>query len=171
MNNKGESPMKKIVILVTCLLLALAGCSNPTKEDLLNYVNTELPKVAQYESDAVAAWESVSGDSYTDDYTMYEVLTETVIPTYRELVNGIEAITLRLKTKEIRDLNEKYIEAVDLQMNGFLILKNALETQDGSLVVQFNERFDKGRRLVREWQIDLQDLCNKNGIKLQPQLQ
>jgi hypothetical protein len=101
---------------------------------------------------------------------MYEALTEIIIPTYREFVNGIEPITLRLKTKEVRDLNEKYVEAVDLQMNGFLILINAIETQDSSLVVQFNERLDRGRRLVREWQIELQDLCNKNGIKFQSQM-
>jgi hypothetical protein len=98
---------------------------------------------------------------------MYEALSETVIPTYRELVNGIESITLRLKTKEVRDLNEKYVEAVNTQMNGFIILTNALETQNSSLIVQFNERLDTGRRLMREWQIELQDLCDKNGVKIQ----
>jgi hypothetical protein len=161
--------MKRLAVSITLLLLVLAGCSNPIKEDLLTYINTELPKVVQYETDAIAAYESVSGANYTDDYTMYEALTETIIPTYRELINGIEAITLRLKTKEVRELNEKYIEAADLQMNGFVILMNALETQDGSLIVQFNERLDKGRRLTREWQIELQDLCDKNGVKFQGQ--
>jgi hypothetical protein len=162
-----ERAMKKFVVPV--VLLVLAGCSNPIKDDLLAYINTELPKVAAYEADAIAAYESVSGNNYTDDYTMYDTLTETVIPSYRELVSGIEAITLRLKTKEVRGLNEKYIEAADSQMNGFIILMNALETQDGSLIVQFNERLDKGRRLTREWQIELQDLCNKNGVKFQTQ--
>jgi hypothetical protein len=161
--------MNKLVTLFVFLLLVLAGCSNPIKDDLLNYINVELPEIAQYENDTIATWDSVSGDNYTDDYTMYEALTEIIIPTYREFVNGIEPITLRLKTKEVRDLNEKYVEAVDLQMNGFLILINAIETQDSSLVVQFNERLDRGRRLVREWQIELQDLCNKNGIKFQSQ--
>jgi hypothetical protein len=160
--------MKKLITLVIFLPLALLGCSNPIKDDLLNYINVELLEVVQYETDTITAWDSVSGDNYTDDYTMYEVLTETIIPTYREFVNRIEPITLRLKTKEVRDLNEKYVEAVSLQMNGFLILINAIETQDSSLVVQFNERLDKGRRLVREWQIELQDLCDKNGVIIQP---
>jgi hypothetical protein len=159
--------MKKLITLAAFLSLALLGCSNPIKDDLLNYINVELPQVVQYENDTITTWDSVSGANYTDDYTMYQALTETIIPTYREFVNGIEPITLRLKTQEVRDLNEKYVEAVDLQMNGFLILINALENQDSSLVVQFNERLDRGRRLVREWQIELQDLCNKNGVKFQ----
>jgi hypothetical protein len=159
--------MKKFFVPI--VLLALVGCSNPVKEDLLAYINTELPKIATYEADTIAAYEAVSGDNYTDDYTMYEVLTTTIIPTYRELVKGIEAITLRLKTKEVRDLNEKYVEAADTQMNGFVILMNALETQDSSLIVPFNERLDHGRRLTREWLIELQDLCSKNGVSFQRQ--
>jgi hypothetical protein len=161
--------MKRLITLVSFLLLVLAGCSSPVREDLLNYINKELPQVVQHEADAIVAYESVSGVNYTDDYTTYEVLTETIIPAYRELVVGIESITVRLKTKEVRDLNEKYIEAANLQMNGFVILMNALATQDGSLIIQVNERLDEGRRLTREWQIELQELCNKNGVKFQTQ--
>jgi hypothetical protein len=61
------------------------------------------------------------------------------------------------------------VEAATLQMNGFVVLMNAIETQDSSLIVQFNERLDRGRRLTREWQIELQDLCDKNGVKFQVQ--
>jgi hypothetical protein len=161
--------MKKCITLVVFLVLALVGCSNPIRDDLLNYINTELPNIFTYETEAIAAYESVSGNNYSDDYTMYEVLTETTIPTYKELVDGVEAITLRLKTKEVRALNEKYVEAADTQMNGFIILMTALETQDDGLMVDFNERLDKGRRLIREWQIELQDLCNKHGVELQSQ--
>jgi uncharacterized lipoprotein NlpE involved in copper resistance len=158
--------MKKCITCVAFLVLALVGCSNPIRDDLLNYINTEIPKIVTYEAEAIAAYESVSGNNYSDDSTMYEVLTETIIPTYRDLVDGVEAITLRLKTKEVRVLNEKYVEAVNTQMNGFIILMTALETQDGGLMVDFNERQDKGRRLAREWQIELQDLCNQHGVEL-----
>ena len=161
--------MKKIVFLIVCFLWVLAGCSNPIKEDLLNYINTELPKVAEVETIAIEAYDSVSGDNYEDDYTMYETLTETVIPTYRKLLTGIEGITVRLKTKEVRALNEKYIEAVTTQNNGFALLMNILETQDASKIPDFNERMDKGRKLVREWQIEIQDLCRKNGIQFNPE--
>jgi hypothetical protein len=151
------------VLVVVCGVF-LAGCSNPIKDDLLAYINTELVEIAQYETDAVAAYDSVSGDNYTDDYTMYESLTDDVIPNYRKLVAGVEAITVRLKTSEVRALNEKYIEAANTQMNAFIILQNMLETQDTSKMVDFNERLDRGRRLIRDWQIDLQDLCKKNGV-------
>ncbi|MDR0474117.1 MAG: hypothetical protein LBH43_10655 [Treponema sp.] len=160
--------MKRGMFLVVCFLWVLGGCSNPIREDLLKYINKELPEVVEAENIAVAAWGSVSGTNYEDDYTMYETLTETVLPMYREFLNGMEAITIRLKTKEVRALNEKYIEAVSTQNNAFVLLRNMLETQDGSRTPEFNERLDKGRRLVREWQIELQDLCKKNGVQFNP---
>jgi len=157
--------MKKGLFLVACFVLVFAGCSNPVKEDLLNYINNELPKVGELENIAVAAWDSVSGNNYTDDYTMYDTLTEIVIPKYREFLTGMESITVRLKTSEVRALNEKYIDAITSTNSAFVMLKNILETQDGSRMAEANERLDRGRRLVREWQVEIQDLCRKNGIQ------
>jgi Tfp pilus assembly protein PilP len=45
---RGGLMMNKLVTLVVFLLLVLAGCSNPIKDDLLNYINVELPEIAQY---------------------------------------------------------------------------------------------------------------------------
>jgi hypothetical protein len=160
--------MKKVLFLGVCFFWVLAGCSNPIQEDLLNYINNELPKIVEAETTTIGAWDSVSGANYTDDDTMYEVLTETILPTYREFLHGMEAITLRLKTKEVRALNEKYIEAVTTQNNAFILLRNILETQDGSKVTDFNERLDKGRKLIREWQVEITDLCKKNGVQFNP---
>jgi len=161
--------MKRKLLLIVCFFLVFTGCSNPVKEDLLNYINKELPKVADAENTTITAWDSVSGANYTDDYTMYETLIEIVIPTYRDFLNELEAITIRLQTKEVRALNEKYIEAATTQNNAFVLLTNILETQDGSRMSDFNERLDKARRLVREWQVEIQDLCKKNGVQFNPQ--
>jgi hypothetical protein len=161
--------MRRRVVLAVCFFGVFAGCSNPIQEDLLNYINNELPKIVESENAVITAWDSVSGSNYSDDYTMYETLTELIIPTYREFLTGMETITLRLKTKEVRALNEKYIEAVSTQNNAFLLLQNILETQDGSKIIDFNERLDKGRKLVREWQIEIQELCKKSGVKFNPE--
>jgi hypothetical protein len=159
--------MKKGMIFALCFFWILAGCSNPVKEDLLNYLNNELPKVAEAESIAVEAWGSVSGANYTDNDEMYDALVEDIIPSYRDFLHGVEGITVRLKTKEVRALNEKYIEAATTQNNAFVLLMNMLETEEGS-ILDFNERLDKARRLIREWQIELQDLCKKNGVPFNP---
>jgi len=162
--------MIKRVLLVACFLWVFTGCSNPIKEDLINYINNELPNVVEAENTAITAYDSVTGANYTDDYTLYYTLTEKIIPTYREFLTGMEAITLRLKTKEVRALNEKYIEAASTQNNAFALLKSILETQDGSKIADFNDRLDKGRKLVREWQIEIQDLCKKNGVQFNADL-
>ncbi len=157
--------MKKIFFILPMLLLFI-NAKNPVTDDLLSYINTELPKVAKYEEAAIDAYDSVSGDNYTDDDDMYEALIDVVLPNYRKLVNGIEAITIKLKTKQVRKLNEKYVEAANTQLNAFTLLEIMLRTQNGDRMVEYNERLDKGRRLIREWQIELNDLCEKNGVEL-----
>ena len=70
---------------------------DPVQEDLLNYINTELPTVADLETEAMQKYESVTGDNYTDDFVLYETLSNEIIPTYRKFVEGLEE--LKPKTK------------------------------------------------------------------------
>lgn len=139
---------------------------NKTKKDLLAYINTELPKIAEYESVAINEFSAVTGNNYTDDQTLYDALTDTIIPAYGVLRSSLEEITLNLKTRQIRELNEIYIDAANEQYNAFLAFQTALLQGDASLIAQANEKLDKGRKLLRSWKTELDDLCAKNGVTL-----
>lgn len=140
---------------------------NTVKHDLLTYINTEIPAVNKYESTALDSYNSVIGTNYTDDQTLYIALTQTVIPSYSLLKSSLEDITLRLKTKEVRTLNERYIDGANEQYDAFLLLKTALEQGDSSIVQQADEKLNTGRKHIREWKIELDDLCKKNGVKIE----
>ena len=152
--------------LFSCMFFLIISCSNPTQDELLSYVNTEIPKIAKLEADTISSYENVTGENYKDDMTMYTTLRDEVIPNYRSFVKELESISNNLKTPEVQKLHETYIEAANTQYSAFFIMLTAVEKQDYSLVNQANEKLDKGRKLVRQWQIDLKVLTEKNNVKL-----
>ena len=154
--------MKKLVWLL--VLFFVISCSNPTKDELINYTNNELPKVASLEAEIISLYDSATGENYKDDVSLYTTLRDDVIPKQKKFVEDLENINNNLKIPEIIKLNETYIEAANIQYSAFLIMLTALEKQDYTLISEANEKLDKGRKLKRQWQIDLNILADKNSV-------
>jgi hypothetical protein len=167
MNSKGCGKGMLIKFCAAGMICLFFGCSNNTvKNDLQKYIYSDLPAIAVYENDALLAYGIVTGDNYSVDEFIYSMLKNNIIPNYRKFASGLEAISL--ETKEIRTLNEKYIEAANTQYNAFLLIQGGLEKQNRTEIIDANERLDRARRALREWQIELNDLCKKymNAVNL-----
>ncbi len=148
------------------LFLGLSSCSNEVSDDLLDYINKQLPKVADNESEAVELYESVSGDNYTDDERMYSVIKNDVVPIYKKFIDGLKSISSEIKTEEVQKVHQQYIEAASLQYDGFLLILFAIETQDPNQITKANEKLNKGTDLLDEYNSDLEKLCKKNNVDL-----
>jgi hypothetical protein len=136
------------------------------QSDLITYFNECLSIVVDYENTATAAYGGVSGENYTDDLTMYNTLTDTVIPNYRKLLEGLNGFSAKLKTTEVRELNEKYIESAGTTLNGFFMLENMLDNQDASKSDEVNGLFEKGRLLAEKFLAEFQGMCEENDVQL-----
>lgn len=158
--------MKKIIGICLFFCVLVIGCSNPIKDDLLTYINVELPTMVDAETNINTAYSSVSGENYTDDYTMYDVILTQVIPESSKLITQLETITIKLNTEELRNLNEKYVKAMNDQHQAFVLTLNALKTKDYTAIATANEYLTNSRKLVREWLVEIQTLCNENGVEL-----
>lgn len=158
--------MKKIGLSISTFMvfLFIISCSNPVQEELLNYINNELPKISELENKVVTDYASVTGDNYKDDYTTYTTIKDNIIPTYKKYIEDLEKISKLLKTTEVRNLHESCIEASNTTYSGLVLLLSALENRDYSQISQANEKIDKGRKLIREWETELQILCKKNNV-------
>jgi len=144
------------------LFIGLSSCSN----DLLNYVNKYLPKVADKETEALDFYDSVRGDNYTDDESMYYTIQNNVLPIYSAFIDELEPIANNLKTPEVKEVHEKYIEAANTQFSAFILILSALENQDYNQMAKANEKLDLGRKLLREWKSELEKLCEENNVEL-----
>ncbi|KMJ59154.1 lipoprotein [Bacillus sp. LL01] len=158
--------MKRQLCLFTLIfIMLLSACSNtdPVKDDLINYVNTELPSVADLEWEAIDSYSSVSGQNYTDDWTMHETLDTITLPAYEEFITKLENI--RPKSEEVREIHEIYIEGSNAQLQGFKKIRVALELQDHDKIFEANEHLDHGRAKLREFQTKLEDLMEEHGVE------
>ncbi|CAG9620167.1 hypothetical protein [Sutcliffiella rhizosphaerae] len=156
--------MRILGFLVLVCLFVLSACgSDPIKEDLMSYVNVELLEISSIEREAIDSYSSVSGENYTDDWTMYETMDTISIPTYESFVVKLESI--RPQTKELREIHEIYIEGSNAQLQGFKMIRVALKLQSHDKVFEANELLDKGRTKIRQFQTELEDLMEAYNVE------
>ncbi|MBX2896494.1 MAG: hypothetical protein KF763_13690 [Cyclobacteriaceae bacterium] len=153
--------MKKLIYLP--VLLVLLQCSpNPVQQDLLNYINVEMPKVAPLESEAVEAYASISGENYQGDSVMYYTITETVVPKYEEFYSILKDI--KPATAEVQSLHKEYVQAAADQLEAFKLILVAIEQQDPQIISEANDDLAEGRALLKMWRADLDSACVKHNI-------
>lgn len=156
--------MKKLFYLPALLLLF--QCSpNPVQQDLLNYINVEMPKIATLESEAGAAYASVSGENYQNDSIMYFTILETVVPKYQEFYYKLKEI--KPATEEIAGLHKEYVQAASDQLEAFNLILEAIDKQDIQIITRANEDLAEGRALIKLWRADLDSACTKHNVVIE----
>jgi hypothetical protein len=156
---------KWLLVPVLFFTFILSGCfSDPVQDDLLVYLNEDLAEIAHLEDEALTAYESVTGPNYTDDYILYETLLIEVIPAYQEFQNELESITV--KTDELLDAHETYIEAVNLQSSAFLKIVTAIEEFDRAKIEEANGMLNDARKLMRDFNHDIEKLADEHNVEL-----
>jgi len=158
---------KRKLLIATALLVVImimAGCkSTSVKDDLNNYVNQELKALKTLELEALRAYQSVTGENYENDAVMHEVMTETVIPKYREYLTALQEV--KPKTKEIKELHDKLLEGTNSVYFGLQDIVLALEKQDESLIDQGNSKLELAEIQLGEFWDRLEELAQKNDIE------
>ncbi|MBH0169180.1 hypothetical protein [Fictibacillus sp. 18YEL24] len=158
--------MRKYVLAsVLFLICILSGCGDPIKDDLLNYVNEEMPTIGKEESTIIGKYDNVTGSNYTDDQTLYDALKVEIIPSYNEFIKELEAV--EIDTEELRKLHENFIEAANIQASAFLLIVSAIENQDSTMINEANEKLNTARKMMRDYKNDVEKLAKKHDVKLE----
>lgn len=172
-----------MVIVLLILSMGLYGCeintpSNSTtdvtttkignkndsnvQDDLLKYINTSIKELEELESKKISSYDSISGDNYTDDTTMYNEMLEEVIPTTKKLIAAAEEV--ETETREVRELHEIYLEAINVEYSAFCTILEALEQQDFNMISDANDKLTKARKGIRDFKSEMKELAEKYDI-------
>jgi hypothetical protein len=154
--------MKKL--LLPLLMFCCFGCSNPTKTELLDYINNKITVASGWETKAIRAYDAVSGANYKNDSIMYLELQASVMPNYSAFCAELKKYESELKEPELITLHKKYLEGANLQLKGFGLIQTALEKQDTAIIAEANGCLEKGKFLIKEWRSGLDSLCKKYDI-------
>ena len=155
--------MKKTLLSLLTMSLFIS-CAVSVQDDLLNYINVEMPKIADLESEATDAYARVSGENYQNDSIMYFTIQQNVIPPYEEFNSIIKSI--KPATPEVQAMHNEYIEAAKDQLEAYHLVLEAIEKQDAEIITKANEDMDKAQQLIIYWRKDLDEACKKHDVVL-----
>ncbi len=156
------SPLSGVLLMLS-LLLAACG-TDPVQQDLMTYINTDMQKIDRMESVATEAYASVSGENYSSDKIMYNVMTTKVIPNYKDFLEKLKAVKPR--TKEVQDVHSLWVQGAELQMKGFSMIVTALENQDADMIQQANGILSTGGEKIEEFRTKLNALAKAHQVTI-----
>ena len=159
--------MKKVIATISTILIfatVLAGCgkSDPIQDDLINYINNQVPTVVDLEKKVFTEYGATTGTNYTDDATLAAKLKDVIIPASDELLTKTKAIIPA--TDEVSKIHSKYIASITEQHAAFNLLIQAIQNNDAALVTTVNEKLTTADTLSKEYLADLQALKKEHEV-------
>lgn len=133
---------------------AAQGAAKVSKKEYQAYMSSMKPLVSA-ENSILSKYGSVTGDNYSDDETMYEVLTE-LAPEMNRFIAKIEKIQPRNTT--LRSIHKTYISGWNLQFEAVLLMLEALENQSYAGMAKANKSLSQGRSKLTDFQAKLRGL-------------
>lgn len=162
--------MKKIMATISALLICvimLTGCgkADPVQDDLLNYINNQMPTVVELEDKVNKEYEA-SNAKGVDDATSAAKLKDVVIPASNELVTKTKAIVPA--TEEVSKVHNEFIELVTDQHETFTLMLQvfqAAEKNDLALTDSLTEKLKTLANKPNNYTTDLEALKKAHGVE------
>ncbi|MHA7138362.1 hypothetical protein ACRTEV_13960 [Rossellomorea arthrocnemi] len=129
---------------------------------ILQFINEDIYKVAEYEVVAFQSLASVSGVNFTDDPTVYKELTRNTIPAYEKALK--EAKDIEAEIPELEVMTDRIVTATQTFYDALILEKKAIEDQDEDLINQSNAKIEEYYKLVETYHSDMKVLAEEYGV-------
>ncbi|WGG45635.1 hypothetical protein [Rossellomorea sp. DA94] len=129
---------------------------------ILQFINEEIYKVAEYEVVAFQSLASVSGVNYTDDQTVYKELTTITIPAYEKALNEAQGIEAGIP--ELEEMANRVVTATQTFYDALILEKKAIEDQDEGLINESNAKMEEYYKLVDAYHSDMKLLAEEYNV-------
>lgn len=176
--------MTKLFYSLFAVLILLAGCSDnnstpkeeteqtddkasqeETQKEIVNFINNDIAKVSAYETEANDELATVSGDNYSSEDKLYDVLTNKVIPTYEKAVS--EAKNIQVNSSELEPLKKQMEDATSTYYEALQLEKEALEKDNEELFGKSNAKAQEYLLMLKDYHEDMAKLAKKYDIDYQ----
>ncbi|RKD32577.1 hypothetical protein [Thermohalobacter berrensis] len=153
--------MKRLFLFI--FIIVLTGCTNPAKKDLLNYINYQLPKIIELESEAISKYEEmIANDNYTNK-DLYQTLSNNIIPKYELFVEQLKKITP--KTKEVESIHNLHIKGAQKQLQALRLLQKGIKENNDEKIKKANSLLKESKTYMKSFKDEIVKLADKYRIK------
>ncbi|MCC5803447.1 putative periplasmic lipoprotein [Rossellomorea vietnamensis] len=129
---------------------------------ILQFINEDIYKVAEYEVVAFQSLASVSGVNYTDDQTVYRELTTITIPAYEKALNEAQGIEAGIP--ELEEMATRVVTATQTFYDALILEKKAIEDQNEGLINESNAKMEEYYKLVDAYHSDMKLLAEEYNV-------
>lgn len=129
---------------------------------ILQFINEDIYKVAEYEVVAFQSLASVSGVNYTNDQTVYRELTTVTIPAYEKALNEAQGIEAGIP--ELEEMANRVVTATQTFYDALILEKKAIEDQDEGLINESNAKMEEYYTLVDAYHSDMKLLAEEYNV-------
>lgn len=159
--------IKKIMVTISTLLIfvtVLTGCgkADPVQEDLINYLNNQLPTLAELAVKATSEFEAATADNNATDATFALKLKDVIIPVSDELLTKTKAVVPA--TEELLKVHSKYIALVTEQHEAYALYLKAAQKNDVATSNTANEKMEHSVKATDEFLADLEALKKEHKV-------
>lgn len=157
------------VILVVIVLFSYRSfVNNKASRELMDYVNSDVTRLAEIETEIINSYNSVSGVNYTDDATFYDEIKNVALPAANRLSSEANSVYNKLSSEEIKKAHSIYLDVCNVYYEALEGMLEGVEKQDVTTIRKASEKLEQISELATDYQNAIKQLTEKYGLEWQP---
>ena len=168
--------MKKkmcIAAMAVVMMCSMAGCGKNSdkttetmsvQEDVVEFVNEELPAIRTYRDSAIATYNSYFSSENTDLDTFVNDLETKAIPDMETFISSLEAVDI--DTEEVNSLRNLYVSAAEKQCEAMEMVVSAIKEENPDYLTQADLLIKEAESYIAQYESELKLLCIDYDVEI-----
>ncbi len=169
---------KKVCILLSGVVMvcALTACgkdkaedtkvddANVVQEDLVEFINEELPGIATDKDNALTVYNSYFTGSTVDNAALVADLKANAIPSMETYISNLNAI--EVETTEVEEIKQLYLMGVQKQYEAMKMVVNAVENEMPDYLVQAEALIVEAHTYMSDYETKVIEVASNHNITI-----
>ncbi len=169
---------KKICVALTGIIMAcaLVACgkdkteevkveeTNVVQEDLVEFINEELPAIAADKNNALSIYNSYFAGGDIDNAALVADLKNNAIPSMETYITNLNAI--ETETTEVAEIKQLYLMGVQKQYEAMKMVVNAIESEMPDYLVQAEALIVEAQLYMKDYEDKVVAIAASNQITI-----
>ncbi|MBQ8166139.1 MAG: hypothetical protein IJZ96_03785 [Lachnospiraceae bacterium] len=175
---KTSNVKKRICIILTgammaCALMAcgkdkgedvVADEGNVVQEDLVEFINEELPAIAADKNNALSIYNSYFTGIDIDNDALVADLKNNALPSMETYISNLSAI--QVDTPEVEEIKQLYLVGIQKQYEAMKMVVNAVENQMPDYLVQAEALIVEAEIYMTDYEAKVVEVAGNNQITI-----
>ncbi|MCT4661570.1 MAG: hypothetical protein N4A40_06870 [Tissierellales bacterium] len=151
---------------ISISMILMTGCENEVKSDFKHFLNVDLLKISEFESDAINEFNQITlQEEDTDAYyqKMYSLLSTSTLPTYETFVKELSDI--KPETNDVRQLHQIYLRGAQKQLEAFKLFKQGIEEKNEYKITEANQLLAEAKTYMNTYLTEAVKLADELDLK------